>query len=51
MDIKYELNSMKKETREHVDFLSMEEIQKARDFHKSFKEYEPTPLVSRYSGV
>lgn len=46
MDIKYELNSMKKETREHVDFLSMEEIQKARNFHKSFKEYEPTPLVS-----
>lgn len=46
-NIKWRKNTLlKMEKKFLLDFLSEEEITKARDFHKSFPQYEETPLVS-----
>lgn len=43
--IKWKENTMPK-SNINLDFLSMDEINKARNFHKSFPEYSVTPLVN-----
>lgn len=47
--IKWKVNELPKSDRAHqeelVSFLGKEEVEKARNFHKSFPEYEATPLV------
>ncbi|MBB6715693.1 diaminopropionate ammonia-lyase [Clostridium gasigenes] len=46
-DIKWKKNTLPKLKKENLlDFLSKEEIAKARDFHKSFPQYKETPLVN-----
>lgn len=46
-NIKWRKNTLRKMKKKFLlDFLSEEEITKARDFHKSFPQYEETPLVS-----
>ncbi|MEG1287515.1 MAG: diaminopropionate ammonia-lyase [Clostridium sp.] len=46
-NIKWVKNTLPKtENKNLLDFLSKEEITKARDFHKSFPQYEETPLVN-----
>ncbi|MDZ5035510.1 diaminopropionate ammonia-lyase, partial [Clostridium perfringens] len=40
-------NTMPKSKKDgDLDFFSMDEINKARNFHKSFPEYSVTPLVN-----
>ncbi|MBL4903120.1 MAG: diaminopropionate ammonia-lyase [Desulfocapsa sp.] len=48
MSIDYIFNKNLKEPGEgaNLNILTTEEAEKARAYHKSFKEYEPTPLVS-----
>ena len=43
--IKWKENTMPK-SNINLDFLSMDEINKARNFHKSFPEYSVAPLVN-----
>lgn len=45
MQIKFEFNALKNKTKSPIEFLSMDEISKARNFHRSFSEYQPTPLT------
>ena len=47
-NIKFLENRMRKAPGKGADtaFLSLDEAQRARSFHKSFREYQPTPLVS-----
>ena len=43
--IKWKENSMKCEEDVNVDFLGAKEVEKAKNFHMSFPQYERTPLV------
>lgn len=46
-NIKWVKNTLPKtENKNLLDFLNKEEITKSRDFHKSFPQYEETPLVN-----
>lgn len=44
--IKVAMNKMPKGTDRYMDLMSDAEVSKAREFHKSFKEYDITPLTS-----
>ena len=48
--MKWKLNNLPKSSeegkKERIHFLSKEEVEKARKFHKSFPQYKKTPLVS-----
>ncbi|SFD30546.1 diaminopropionate ammonia-lyase [Clostridium uliginosum] len=46
-NIEWKKNTLPKtDNKNLLDFLSKEEISKARDFHKSFPQYKETPLVN-----
>lgn len=54
--IKWVLNKMPKTDDKNLPIMSVEEVKKARAFHESFPQYEPTPLadlkqVSDYLGL
>lgn len=54
--IKWTLNHMPKSEDKQVQHMSLEEMQKANDFHKSFPQYTVTPLtglphLAEYLGV
>ena len=45
-DIEWKLNTMPKTDDKNLSLMSVEEVKKAQNFHKSFPQYEKTPLVN-----
>ena len=45
-DIEWKLNTMPKTDDKNLSLMSVEEVKKAQAFHKSFPQYEKTPLVN-----
>ena len=45
MDLKYQMNHLPKSEDKNLPIMSVEEVQKAREFHKSFPQYTVTPLA------
>ncbi len=43
--IKWVLNNMPKSKDEQLSIMSLENVEKAKDFHESFPQYAPTPLA------
>ncbi len=43
--IRWAVNSMPKTEDSRLPIMALDEVRKARDFHKSFPQYRPTPLV------
>ncbi len=43
--IKWVLNKMPKSEDEQLSIMSLENVEKAKDFHESFPQYAPTPLA------
>ena len=44
-DFKWKLNTMPKSDDKNLSLMAIDEVKKARTFHKSFPEYKETPLV------
>lgn len=45
VDFKWKMNTMPKSDDKNLPIMSLEEVEKAKKFHKSFPEYSETPLV------
>ena len=45
-EIKWVTNEINESNINNLDIVSLEKLQKARNFHKSFPQYEETPLIS-----
>lgn len=45
-EIKWVTNKINESNINNLDIVSLEKLQKARNFHKSFPQYEETPLIS-----
>ena len=44
-DFKWKMNTMPKSEDKNLPIMSLEEVEKAKTFHKSFPQYSETPLV------
>ena len=55
-DFKWKINTMPKTDDKNLPIMSIEEVEKAKKFHKSFPQYSETPLVdlkelAKYLGI